>query len=69
VLPETNLAGAAVVAERIRRAVAAAPIRTAAGTIELTVSIGVSGLEVFADRNEASVEQLLRRDRRIPRAR
>ena len=61
VIPDTNLAGAEVVAERIRRAVAAAPIRTAAGTIEVTVSVGVSGLAVFGDRAAATVEQLLRR--------
>jgi len=61
VLPGNRLAGAEVVAERIRRAVAAEPVDTSAGSIEMTVSVGVSGLEIFGDRGEATVEQLLRR--------
>jgi diguanylate cyclase (GGDEF)-like protein len=61
VLPETSLAGAGVVAERIRTLVAQSPIRTAAGAIEVTVSVGVSGLAVFKERAEATVEHLLRR--------
>jgi len=50
-----------VVAERIRHGIAQTPIRTAAGTIEVTVSVGVSGLAVFKERAEATVEHLLRR--------
>ena len=61
VLPETDLAGGGVVAERIRHGIAQTPIRTAAGTIEVTVSVGVSGLAVFKERAEATVEHLLRR--------
>jgi two-component system cell cycle response regulator len=61
VLPETDLAGGAVVAEKIRRAVAASPIQTTAGAVEVTVSAGVSGSAVFSDPNAVTVEQLLRR--------
>jgi two-component system, cell cycle response regulator len=61
VLPDTNLAGGGVVAERIRRAVAQSPIGTVAGGVEVTVSVGVSGIAVFDDRTEATVEHLLRR--------
>ena len=61
VLPQTDLAGGAVVAEKMRRAIAGEPIRTAAGNIEVTVSAGVSGSAVFADPNAVTVEQMLRR--------
>lgn len=61
VLPQTELAGGGIVAERIRRAVTAAPIRTPAGQVDVTVSAGVSGSAVFSDPESASVEQLLRR--------
>jgi two-component system cell cycle response regulator len=61
VLPETHLPGARVVAEAMRAAVAAVPTRTAAGRIDITVSVGVSSVGVFADRGAATVEQLLRR--------
>jgi diguanylate cyclase (GGDEF)-like protein len=60
VLPETGLEGAQVVAEAMRRDVAAAPVRTAAGTIDVTVSVGVSGVAVLKGQ-EPSVELLLRR--------
>lgn len=60
VLAETGLAGGRVVADSIRRAVAAAPVRTAAGMIDMTVSVGVSALSVFG-KSEVTVEQLLRR--------
>jgi two-component system, cell cycle response regulator len=61
VLPQTDLAGAAVVAERVRRAVTAVPVRTAAGIVDVTVSAGVSGSSVFSDPNDVTVEQLMRR--------
>lgn len=61
VLPQTDLAGAAVVAERIRRAVAAAPFTSAAGAIEATVSVGVSGLGCFADVGLVTPDNLLSR--------
>lgn len=40
VLPETDAEGAAVVAERIRAAVAEVPVSTDAGTLQVTVSLG-----------------------------
>jgi two-component system cell cycle response regulator len=43
VLPETDLSGAAVVAERIRQQVADPPFNTSCGTLTVTVSIGASG--------------------------
>jgi diguanylate cyclase (GGDEF)-like protein len=61
VLPQTDLAGAGVVAEKIRRALAASPVTTISGSVEVTVSVGVSGISVFADRDAATVEQILRR--------
>lgn len=42
VLPDTGLAGARLVAERIRAAAAASPFELASGPIEVTVSIGVA---------------------------
>jgi two-component system, cell cycle response regulator len=61
VLPQTDLGGAAVVAEKVRRAVAAAPVVSAEGTIELTVSVGVSGIACFADRSAVTADHLLSR--------
>jgi len=48
------------VAEAMRRAVAATPVRTAAGAIDVTVSVGVSSVAVLKG-HEPSVELLLRR--------
>ena len=62
VLPQTPTSRAA--AWSPRRSAARWPrrrCRTTAGTVEVTVSVGVSGLAVFDDRGEATVEQLLRR--------
>jgi two-component system cell cycle response regulator len=59
VLEETNLDGARIVAERLRHATSVSPMRTRAGAIKVTVSIGVSGLEAAADRKDVSVEWLL----------
>jgi diguanylate cyclase (GGDEF)-like protein len=39
-LPETDSAGASTLAESVRAAVAAGPVRTSAGPIDVTVSIG-----------------------------
>jgi diguanylate cyclase (GGDEF)-like protein len=61
VLPQTDIAGAAQVAEKIRRSVAATPVKSTAGPIEMTVSAGVSGLSAFADRGVVTTEQILRR--------
>jgi diguanylate cyclase (GGDEF)-like protein len=57
VLEETNLVGAKLVAERLREAIANAPMRTRAGMVNVTVSIGVSALESAG--REFSVESLM----------
>jgi two-component system cell cycle response regulator len=46
-------------AEAIRQAVAAAPFQTAAGTVRITVSIGVSGCEAIAPGAPITLESLL----------
>ena len=61
VLPQTPLAGAGKVAEKLRLAVASSPMITSAGNVEVTVSIGVTSLSVLADPGAATAEQLLRR--------
>jgi two-component system cell cycle response regulator len=61
VLPQTDLAGAGVVAEKIRHAFASLPVAAVAGGIECTVSAGISGLAAFTDRGTVSVEQILSR--------
>jgi diguanylate cyclase (GGDEF)-like protein len=61
VLPQTDVSGGAAVAEKIRLAVAASPVGTPAGLVEMTVSVGVSGISVFEDRGVVTVEQILRR--------
>jgi diguanylate cyclase (GGDEF)-like protein len=45
VLPETDLAGAEAVAERIRAALASQPIRTGSGPLQTSVSIGIAVIE------------------------
>jgi two-component system chemotaxis response regulator CheY len=59
VLEGTTLTDARACAEKVRRAIANTAIETSAGTIRVTVSIGVSGLESFPDRRSASVEAVL----------
>ncbi|HEY8380336.1 MAG TPA: GGDEF domain-containing protein [Nannocystis sp.] len=44
VLPETDLAAARVVAERLRDSVAVRPIETAEGPLQVTISVGVVGV-------------------------
>jgi diguanylate cyclase (GGDEF)-like protein len=61
VLPDTGLAGAGLVAEKLRGAISATPMRTAAGSVEVTVSLGVSSLAVFRERGDVAVEHILRR--------
>jgi two-component system, cell cycle response regulator len=61
VLPQTDIPGGTVVAEKIRIAFAATPVMAVASGIECTVSIGVTGLSAFADRGAVSVEQILSR--------
>jgi diguanylate cyclase (GGDEF)-like protein len=48
VLPQTALAGALIVAEKLRVSIASAPMKTLAGAINVTASIGISSLESLA---------------------
>ncbi len=61
VLPQTDIPGGVVVAEKIRHALAVRPIMAVPSGIECTVSVGVTGLSAFADRGAVTVEQLLSR--------
>jgi len=60
VLPQTQLSGAEIVAEKLRANIAASPARTLAGAVSMTVSIGVASLETLAARNvEPTVDAML----------
>jgi len=59
VLEGTNLTGAKFVAERLREAIAISPMLTDAGMVDVTVSIGVGGLEAAAGHHEISIESLM----------
>lgn len=65
ILPETELPEAIVTAERVREAVANTPVHTDAGTIEYTVSIGISSLR---DDNDSLDELMRRADKALYRA-
>jgi diguanylate cyclase (GGDEF)-like protein len=60
VLPHTNLAGAEIVAEKIRDRISATPMRTSSGPIGVTVSIGVASLAALLGvKRSASLDDLL----------
>jgi two-component system, cell cycle response regulator len=59
VLPQTDLTGAAVVAEKLRKAIEEMPLHIAAGLQSITVSIGVSGLQAMPARNATTIEMVL----------
>jgi diguanylate cyclase (GGDEF)-like protein len=59
VLDGTNMPGAAIVAERVRRAIADTPIKTSTALLSVTVSIGVSGLSAGSDQADCTIESLL----------
>ena len=61
VLPDTEMDGAFVVAERLRCAIASEPIPTGAAPIAITVSVGISAVEGPASATDWTVEQLLHR--------
>ncbi|MDE2331134.1 MAG: diguanylate cyclase, partial [Bradyrhizobium sp.] len=67
VMPETDLHVAGVVAERLRRSIAGEPFAIAKGTklIEVTISIGLSTLEV---KGEPIADVLKRADNALYRA-
>jgi len=62
VLPETNLADATAIAEKLRASCAASPFSTAAGQLSLTVSFGVAALEPAGDTAQATMTLLQRAD-------
>jgi two-component system, cell cycle response regulator len=59
VLEQTDLAGARIVAERLRHTIAESPVITRAGAVQVTVSIGVSGLEALEHRKRITLDALL----------
>ena len=61
VLPQTNLTGAAVVAERLRKSIEETSMRKFTGghSDSITVSVGVSGLQAMASRLSTTVDVLL----------
>ncbi len=67
IMPETDMAVATIVAERLRRRIAseAFPISQGAGAIEVTISIGIATLDT-ADDNAATI--LKRADQALYRA-
>jgi two-component system cell cycle response regulator len=60
VLEGTKLAGARSCAELLRHTIENAPIQTASGPIQLTVSIGIGGTEGTVDRASATVHSLMK---------
>ena len=67
VMPETDMAVAAIVAERLRRRIASEPFAIAQGTkaIDVTISIGIATLDT-ADDNASTI--LKRADQALYRA-
>ncbi len=59
VLPQTDLAGAQTVAEKLRHMTASVPMLTASGPIEITVSLGAAAVSSLPQEIEPSVETLL----------
>jgi two-component system cell cycle response regulator len=60
VLPETDLDGAAIVAESLRQVVCAQPVATVVGDVPVTVSIGYSALHSDSDFATWQGEDLMR---------
>jgi two-component system cell cycle response regulator len=61
VLPQTDIAGAGFIAEKLRSIIEETPIRTSSGIVRMTVSIGATGLGGMTDRNSTTAESLLER--------
>ncbi|HTX23082.1 MAG TPA: diguanylate cyclase [Steroidobacteraceae bacterium] len=61
VLPQTDLAGAAITAEKIRSCCAITPFETSAGRLVVTASFGVAALERGTGSIGTAAEGLLRR--------
>ncbi len=60
VLPETDLKGASAAAMRLRKVLAAHPVSTSAGPLEVTASMGVTALETTHELATVSSAELLR---------
>jgi two-component system cell cycle response regulator len=60
VLPETDLKGASAAAKRLRDVLAAHPISTSAGPLEVTASMGVTALETAHELATVSSAEMLR---------
>jgi diguanylate cyclase (GGDEF)-like protein/PAS domain S-box-containing protein len=58
-LPQTDLAGAAAFAERLRHAIAELDVATGSGRLRVTASIGAAA--IAADADDVSIEQALQR--------
>jgi len=67
VMPETDMAVAAMVAERLRRRIAAEPfsIQKGAKSVPVTISIGIAGLR---DKDDSAADVLKRADQALYRA-
>jgi two-component system cell cycle response regulator len=61
VLPETDLMGACVVAERIRKRVSESGLPAGERMVSITASFGVSGLDETAPDEQVSGEEIIRR--------
>lgn len=59
VLPQTDVSGATVVAEKVRAAVAATSIPTTAGDLAITVSIGISSLACMPNDEPVTLDNLV----------
>jgi two-component system, cell cycle response regulator len=59
VLPQTDVAGAKVVAERLCRAVASSPFHVSGADLSVTVSIGLAALSTLGADSERNAQSLL----------
>jgi diguanylate cyclase (GGDEF)-like protein len=59
VLPQTDLPGAVIVAEKLRQFVVNAPIKTEVGNLQVTVSIGVAALCCLPRGSEPQADALM----------
>jgi two-component system cell cycle response regulator len=59
VLPQTDVTGALVVAEKLRQYVASAPMMTAAGPMNVTVSIGVASVDARTLSADTTLEDIV----------
>jgi two-component system, cell cycle response regulator len=60
VLPETDLAGAAIVADKLRAEIAAHPVTAGTLTVPITISVGYSAVATDEELERFSFDELLR---------